>query len=91
MSSNSNTNLIRTVDQGLIKMPEREFDMCVYDFLERNKDRLCEVYELDFYNPTDMKNAYIKWCKENGYPRLVEPIHNRPWFLTSFLSGYKLF
>jgi len=89
MSSNSNTNLIRTIDQGLIKMSVREFDMCVYDFLERNKDRLCEVYELDSYNPTDMKKEYIKWCKDNEYPRLVEPIHKRPWFLACFLSEYK--
>jgi len=84
----SNTFLVETVNQGLIYKTVREYDVIVYDFLERNKDKLCDIYNIPNYNPTDMKKKYLKWCQQHKHPRLVEKIHSRPWFMPSFLSEF---
>lgn len=86
----SNTNLFETVNQGLVYKSVRDYDAIVYDFLERNKEKLCEIYNIPYYNPTDMKKKFLKWCKRHEHPRLVEKIHSRPWFMSNFLSELNL-
>jgi len=80
----------KVVDPQLVKKSAREYDMIVYNFLERNKDSLCDIYKLPSYNPTELKKMYLNWMKKNGHPKVCEPIHNRPWHITTFLSGVRL-
>ena len=83
----SNTNLVTPVDEGLVKKSVREFDAIVYDFLENNKDKLCNIYSLPPYNPTELKRKYLRWCAKHNLSRLVEPVHSRPYYISRFLSG----
>ena len=79
-------NFIEIIDNGWVKKSVREYDAIVYDFLERNKDRLCDVYNIPPYNPTELKKEFITWIKKNKCERLVEPIHKRPVHISLFLG-----
>jgi len=69
------------------KQSWRNFSKISYEYFERNKDKIMNMYNLnEAYNPTDMKNLFMKWCKDNGKPPLTELIHERPIFVSEFLN-----
>ena len=77
-----------TFEDNLRKVSWREFDRLSYEFLERNKDKLMMMYKLkERYNPTDMKKEFIKWCKYEQRPPVVELIHGRPYYIMEFFNS----
>jgi len=78
---------IRTIDDPVEKHTWKTFQMISYDFLERNKDKLVDIYHLERYNPTDMTTAFIKWSKDNNRAPITETTHGRPYYINDFLGS----
>jgi len=81
-------NFVRTIDEPTQKHTWREFHNITYDFLDRNKDKLVEIYSLPFYNPTDMTKAFIKWSKDNNRAPITMASNGRPYYINDFLGGF---
>ena len=81
--------IVKQVKPPITKMNKREFDMNAYLYFERSKDFLCRVYNLDFYNPTDIKNEYMEWLlknKERG-DRYIFDEYNKPFHVIDFIQS----
>jgi len=75
------------LDDRTQKHSWREFNQLTYDYLENNKDKLMEMFNLDeSYNPTDLKKEFVKWSKANAKPPVTENVHRRPWYFSEFMN-----
>lgn len=73
------------------KLTWRIFDSIVYEYLESNKDAICEYYQIKYFNPTEMKKALIKYIKNYEYNKLEPLVYNsgEPVYLDYFLKLLK--
>jgi hypothetical protein len=69
------------------KMSVRDYDVFVYEYFERNKDYICDQWNIPYFNTTDMKKKYIKWGRKNNDARLYDTETKMPSLMLQFLEN----
>lgn len=81
--------IVNVVEPNFRRLTKNALSQNAYAYFERNKDFLCRVYNLDFYNPTDMERAYMKYLlrhRERGDRYLIDE-HNKPAYVINFIQS----